>query len=78
MIIGIILSRNMGLFVCEKHKTKPLHEKIELRAESIDGRLNGTIPSTDAGQRQDSSNLVDASHIGVKAMGQFNMGSLSP
>ena len=51
-----------------------LYETVKLRAESIEGQLNGTIPSTDEGQRQDSSSLIDASHIDVKAMGQFNMG----
>ena len=51
-----------------------LYETIQLRAESIEGQLNSTIPSTDAGQRQDKSSLIDASHIDVKAMGQFNMG----
>lgn len=51
-----------------------LYETIKLRAESIDGQLKGTIPSTDAGQREDSSALIDASHIDVKAMGQFSMG----
>ncbi len=51
-----------------------LHETIQLRAESIEGQLNGSIPSTDAGQRQDKSSLINASHIDVKAMGQFNMG----
>ena len=50
---------------------------IKLRAESIDGQLEGTIPSTDNGQRQDSSSLVDASHLNIKAMGQFNMGGFS-
>ncbi len=51
-----------------------LYETVKLRASSIDGQLNGTIPSTDAGQRKDSSSRIDASHIDVKAMGQFNMG----
>ena len=51
-----------------------LYETINLRAESINGQLNGTIPSTDAGQRQDSSHLIDASHTDVTLMGQFNMG----
>ena len=50
------------------------YETVKLRAESIDGQLNGTIPSTDSGQRADSSSLIDASHIDVKAMGEFNMG----
>ena len=51
-----------------------LYETIKLRAKSIDGQLNGSIPSTDSEQRTDSSNFVDASHIDVKVMGQFSMG----
>jgi len=54
-----------------------LYETVKLRAESIDGQLNGTIPSTDAGQRQDSSSLIDASHIDLAAMGKFSMGGSS-
>ena len=54
--------------------TKMLYQTIMLRAESINGQLDGTIPSTDNGQRQDSSSLVDASEIDTNAMGQFNMG----
>ena len=51
-----------------------LKETIELRAQSIEGQLDGSIPSTDSGQRQDPSALIDASHIDINAMGQFNMG----
>ena len=51
-----------------------LYDTIKLRAESIDGQLNGTIPSTDEGQRADDSALIDASDINVKVMGQFSMG----
>ena len=51
-----------------------LYKTVQLRAESIDGQLNGTIPSTDDGQRADSSAFVDASDIDIKAMGEFNMG----
>ncbi len=51
-----------------------LYETVKLRAESVDGQLDGTIPSTDAGQRQDSSALIDASHIDLAAMGKFSMG----
>ena len=53
---------------------KVLYETIKLRAESIEGQLNGTIPSTDSEQRQDSSSLVDASQINLKDMGKFDMG----
>ncbi|MBO4901115.1 MAG: CotH kinase family protein [Lachnospiraceae bacterium] len=51
-----------------------LYQTVMLRAESIDGQLNGMIPSTDEGQRQDSSSLVDGSSIDIEAMGQFDMG----
>ena len=54
-----------------------LYQTILLRAESIDGQLDGSIPSTDAGQRQDSSNLIDASAIDIDTMGVFNMGGRS-
>ena len=51
-----------------------LYDTVKLRAESIEGQLDGTIPSTDAGQREDSSNLIDASGIDIEAMGQYDMG----
>ena len=54
-----------------------LYETIKLRAESIVGQLKGTIPSTDEGQREDPSALIDASHLDIEAMGQFNMGGVS-
>lgn len=37
-------------------------------------KIDGTIPSTDAGQKADSSSLVDGSGIDIAAMGQFSMG----
>ncbi|MBP5623763.1 MAG: CotH kinase family protein [Lachnospiraceae bacterium] len=51
-----------------------LYKTILLRAESIKGQLDGTIPSTDDGQREDSSAFVDASGIDVSVMGRMNMG----
>ena len=51
-----------------------LYDAIKLRAESIEGQLNGTIPSTDEGQNEDSSALIDASDLDIHAMGQFSMG----
>ncbi len=54
-----------------------LYRTVLLRAESILGQLNGTIPSTDADQRSDASGLVDASGIDVSVMGVFNMGGKS-
>lgn len=40
-----------------------------LRAESIQGQLDGTIPSTEEGQTADSSSLIDASGINLSDMG---------
>ena len=51
-----------------------LYEVIELRADSISGQLDGSIPSTDSGQRSDSSSLIDASHLDLDLMGTMNMG----
>lgn len=46
-----------------------------LRALSVDGQLSGSIPSTTAGQKADSSSLVDASAIDLTVMGtQGGMG----
>lgn len=51
-----------------------LYDAVMLRAESIKGQLNGTIPSTSEGQKTDSSKLVDASHLNLSDLGQFRMG----
>ena len=65
-----------AFYTYEEYQTASdlLYKTIKLRAESIEGQLNGTIPSTDEGQRIDSSALIDASDINVKDMGQFSMG----
>lgn len=46
-----------------------------LRAESISGQLDGSIPSTQSGQSADSSALIDASHISAADMGEFDNGA---
>ncbi len=51
-----------------------LYEVVNLRAQSIEGQLDGTIPSTDSGQRADSSTLIDASDLNLSVMGTMNMG----
>ena len=45
-----------------------------LRAESISGQLDGTIPSTSEGQSEDSSSLIDASNISLSDMGSMGGG----
>lgn len=50
-----------------------LCEVVELRGQSIDGQLNGLIPST-AKEQTGSNALIDASHIDLSVMGIMNMG----
>ena len=47
----------------------------ELRTESIEGQLDGTIPSTTDGQSEDDSNLIDASALTLSDMGTMNNGA---
>ncbi|HIT91202.1 MAG TPA: CotH kinase family protein, partial [Candidatus Merdenecus merdavium] len=46
-----------------------LKEFGTLRALSIQGQLNHTIPSTTEGQQEDSSSLIDGSSVDISAMG---------
>ena len=48
-----------------------LLEIIRLRADSVLGQLDGTIPSTNEGQQRDSSSLIDASSIDLTVMGSM-------
>lgn len=47
-----------------------------LRAESVKGQLDGTIPSTAEGQRQDASALVSADDLSISDMGTMDMGNM--
>ena len=47
-----------------------------LRAESVRGQLEGTIPATSDGQSQDSSALIDASGLTISDMGSMNGGGM--
>ena len=51
-----------------------LKEFCVLRAQSIKGQLNGSIPSTSEGQEANSSTLINASSIDIDAMGTQNGG----
>lgn len=65
-----------GFFTHDQFQTgaAALREFCLLRAESITGQLDGTIPSTSAGQSADSSALVDASSVSLSDMGEFSGG----
>lgn len=52
---------------------KMLYRTMLLRAESVRGQLEGTIPATDEGQRADPAGLIDASGIDLAVMGTFSM-----
>ena len=51
-----------------------LREFCLLRAESVSGQLEGTIPATSDGQAAGSASLIDASHIVISDMGSMNGG----
>lgn len=65
-----------GFFTYDQFRTgaAALREFCLLRAESITGQLDGTIPSTSAGQSADSSALVDALSVSLSDMGEFSGG----
>ncbi len=50
-----------------------LYQVVKLRGESIEGQINGTIPSTESSQR-DSDTLIDASSLDISLMGYMNNG----
>ena len=50
-----------------------LYQVVKLRGQSIQGQLDGTIPSTESTQRS-SDALVDASALDLSVMGSMNTG----
>lgn len=54
--------------------TDTIRHFCRLRAESVAGQLDGTVPSTSSEQAADSSALVDASAISLSAMGTMGGG----
>ena len=53
-----------------------LKEFCTLRAESVRGQLDGTIPSTSDAQSEDSSALISGSSVSISAMGSMNGGGM--
>ena len=51
-----------------------LKEFCTLRAESVRGQLDGTIPSTSDAQSADNSALISGSSVSISAMGSMNVG----
>lgn len=54
-----------------------LYQVVKLRGESIQGQLDGTIPSTEEEQRS-SDALIDASSLDLSVMGSMNTGGGAP
>ena len=50
-----------------------LHQVVKLRGQSIQGQLDGTIPST-AEEQRSSDALIDASTLEISVMGSMNTG----
>ena len=76
MIAPYVEKDTNGFFSYEEFQTglSALKEFCALRAKSIRGQLEGSIPSTAADQQADSSALIDASHLELSDMGEFGMG----
>ena len=76
MIRPYVESDQNSFFTAEEFDAaiETLQSYCALRGESIRGQLDGTIPSTTAGQRADSSALIDASGLDVSSMGSMGSG----
>ncbi len=70
-IDGLVQTDPTAFYSYEEYDAgaKMLYQTVLLRAESIKGQLDGSIPSTNQGQMDDSKNLVDGSSINVEVMG---------
>lgn len=72
--INNYVKNDVSAFVTYEEYEASLPVFIELgtlRAQSIDGQLNGTIPSTTDGQNSDKDALIDASGINLSALGSM-------
>ena len=74
-IDSLVESDPTAFYSYEEYDTaaETLYEIVQLRGTSIQGQLDGTIPSLESEQR-DSDALVDASHLDVSVMGSMSMG----
>ncbi len=77
MIDTLVETDPNAFFTYDEYLTavETLYEFVALRGQSIQGQLDGSIPSTESGQRN-SDALIDASHIDLSVMGSMNMGGM--
>ncbi|MCL2152178.1 MAG: CotH kinase family protein [Oscillospiraceae bacterium] len=72
--INDYVKNDVNVFYTYEQYETALPQLIELgrlRAESIKGQLDGTIPSTTSGQSADSAPLIDASDVNISALGSM-------
>lgn len=55
-----------------------LYQVVKSRGESIQGQIDGTIPSTEEEQRSSTETLVDTSGLDLSVMGSMNSGGGGP
>jgi len=58
--------------------TDMLYKVVQLRAESISGQLDGSIPATESGQKETPNALLDASSVNLTLMGTMNSNRQGP
>lgn len=70
-IDGLVKADPTAFYSYEEYEAgaEMLYQTVMLRAESVKGQIDGTIPATDEGQRADAAGLVDASEIDISVMG---------
>jgi hypothetical protein len=78
-LISKYVKNDANAFVTYEEYTKAvpmLKEFGKLRAKSIRGQLNGTIPSTKEGQKADAAKLVNAASIDLKVLGSIMLSGI--
>ncbi|MDR1669685.1 MAG: CotH kinase family protein [Oscillospiraceae bacterium] len=72
--ISAYVENDVSAYVTHEEYQAAVPELIEigtLRAESVKGQLEGTVPSTASGQNENPSALVDSSGINLSALGSM-------
>jgi len=73
-IDGLVATDPTAFYTYDEYEaaTEMLDNVIALRAKSIQGQIDGTIPSTSDGQNKESGALVDGSGIDTSVMGRMD------
>lgn len=76
LIGGYVKSDPTAFYTYEEYQTalEAFKNLANLRAESVSGQLNGTVPSTAEEQKTASDKLVDASSVTMSQIGTSGMG----